>query len=534
MPAHITLSDLSWSTPDGRTLFSRLYLRFDKARSGLVGRNGVGKTTLLHLIAGVLSPATGIVSVDGTLGLLRQTVKLHETETIASLFDVNDDLDLLLRAERGLAGSDELSRADWTLEARLEAALAHVGLDASTETRLTSLSGGQRTRAALAALVFAAPDFILLDEPTNNLDRVGRSAVIDLLAAWRGGAIVVSHDRELLETMDVIVELTTLSATRYGGNWSHYRERKALELAAARHDLSEAERRIASIEKTALVSTERKARKDRAGRKKRRRGDQPTILLDKMKERSEKTTGKTARLTDRRRAQAVNDAAAALERIEVQRPFTADIPSTGLPPGKTVLVIDSVSAGYRRDHPILVDLSLTVTGPERIAVTGPNGAGKTTLLKLITGDLHPWSGRVRPMTDFAVMDQQMSLLDASASIKENYRRLNPDANENSCYAALARFMFRADDTCQTVSNLSGGQVLRAGLACILGGDRPPTALILDEPTNHLDVSSIETIEAGLGMYDGALFVVSHDEAFLGAIGITRRIDLGDGHSHDPP
>ena len=129
------------------------------------------------------------------------------------------------------------------------------------------------------------------------------------------------------------------------------------------------------------------------------------------------------------------------------------------------------------------------------------------------------------MTDFAMLDQRVSLLDPAMSIRDNFRRLNPGADENACRAALARFMFRADAALQLVGNLSGGQLLRAGLACVLGGTKPPSLLILDEPTNHLDVDSIEAVEAGLRAYDGALLIVSHDEAFLEAVGISSRLEL---------
>jgi ATPase subunit of ABC transporter with duplicated ATPase domains len=201
------------------------------------------------------------------------------------------------------------------------------------------------------------------------------------------------------------------------------------------------------------------------------------------------------------------------------------LPPTGLPASRTVVKIEGASAGYELDRPILSDLSFTITGPERIAVTGPNGSGKTTFLALVTGQLPPWSGSVRVTTDFAALDQQMSLLDASASIRDNFRRLDPESDENACRATLARFMFRADAALQPVSSLSGGQLLRAGLACVLGRTVPPALLILDEPTNHLDIASIEAVEAGLRAYDGALLVVSHDEPFLEAIGISRRLVL---------
>jgi ATPase subunit of ABC transporter with duplicated ATPase domains len=524
MSASIALASLSWSTPEGRRLLSDLDLSFIAERTGLVGRNGVGKTTLLKLVAGDLPPQAGRVSVSGTLGVLRQAAPAGADETVADLFGVRPAIALLERAEAGEVDADELARADWTLEARLVGALARFGLDATPETRLSTLSGGQRTRVGLAALVFADPDFILLDEPTNNLDRAGRRAVIDLLAGWDGGAIVVSHDRELLDTMDAIVELTTLGATRYGGNWSHYRERKAVELAAARHDLADAERQVDEIVRRSQEMAERKARKDRGGERTRARGGIPRIQLNTMKNRAENTGGANMRTAERLRAQALDSAAAARRKLEVLQPLTVALPSTDMPASKIVLEVDDVSVGYEPERPILRGLSLDIVGPERVAVTGPNGSGKTTLLALITGRLHPESGSVRLMTRFALLDQRMSLLDPALSIRDNFLQLNPRTNENACRAALARFMFRADAALQIVATLSGGQMLRAGLACVLGDD-PPPLLILDEPTNHLDIESIEAMETGLRAYDGALLVVSHDETFLQAIGVTRRLEL---------
>ena len=520
----IILSDLSWSRPDGRPLFSHLDLTFGAERTGLVGRNGTGKTTLLNLISGALPVQTGHVSVTGTLGILRQTVQVGATESVADLFGVSDALAILRRAEVGEATASDLEAANWTLEARMIAALARVGLEVAPETRLAALSGGQRTRAGLAALVFFQPDFLLLDEPTNNLDREGRQAVLDLLSGWRRGAIIVSHDRELLETVDAIVELTSLGATRYGGNWSRYRARKVLELAAAQTDLADAEKRVDDVGRAAQAATERKARKDSAGQKKAANGDAPRILLGAQKNRSENTGGDNARLAERQRHEALVATAEARERIEILQPLSVFVPPTDLPANRTVLQIDMVTAGYQ-DQPVIRDFSLNLTGPERVAITGPNGSGKTTLLALITGKLKPWTGTVCVTDSFALLDQSVSLLDPSLSIRDNFRRLHPQSDENNCRAALARFMFRADAALQIVGTLSGGQMLRAGLACVLGGVAPPDLLILDEPTNHLDIDSIEAVEAGLRAYDGALLVVSHDEAFLEAINITRRIVL---------
>ena len=526
MPAHITVSNLSFAAPDGRPLFSQLDLSFASERIGLVGRNGVGKSTLLRLVTGALTPQTGSISVSGRLAMLRQAVQPGPDETVADLFGVRDGLTVLARAEAGTASLDELSEADWTLPERMASALAEFGLAVEPERRLATLSGGQATRVALAALKFDAPDFLLLDEPTNNLDRDGREAVAQLLAGWKAGAIVVSHDRELLERMDAIVELTSLGATRYGGPYSRYRELKAIELAAVAHDLADAEQKLADARRTAQANAEKQAKRDGAGKRKAARGGIPRIMIGGLKQNAEETGAAKVRLADRQIEAASEAADAARQRIEVLQPFSVTLPPSGLVPGRHVLRLADVTAGYDAAAPVLHNLSFGMVGPERVAITGPNGSGKTTLLQLVTGALSPFSGMVEMLVPYALLDQRVSLLDRTQSIAENFQRLNPAADRNACRAALARFMFRADAALQIVGTLSGGEMLRAGLACALGGPQPPQLVILDEPTNHLDLTALEAVEAGLNAYDGALLVVSHDEAFLAAIGVTRRIALG--------
>ncbi|WP_019832112.1 ABC-F family ATP-binding cassette domain-containing protein [Sphingomonas sp. PR090111-T3T-6A] len=525
MPASISVSHLAWSTPDGRAVLDDLTLDFGRERAGLVGRNGVGKSTLLRLLTRELEPSRGTVRVQGTIGTLRQIVQLSPRETLADLLGIADGLALLHRAEAGGATLDELEEADWTLEARAMEALAQVGLDLPLDAPLVRLSGGQRTRAALAGAIFAAPDFLLLDEPTNNLDRDGRQAVHDLLQDWRAGAIIVSHDRELLDTMDAIVELTTLGAQRYGGNWSRYRERKAIELAAAEQDLASAERRVAEVARKARITTERQQRRDATGSRQAAKGGMPRILLGARKERAENSGGGNVRLADRLRADASLALDRAKEKVERVETFSVQLAPTGLAPTREVLALDDVTAGYDPAEPVLRNLSLKIVGPERVAVVGANGSGKSTLLRVITGDLAPFSGRVAIHVPAALLDQRVGLLDPDETIAENYARLNPGVDENGCWAALARFRFRAEAGDRRVGTLSGGQTLRAGLACVLGSPTPPPLLMLDEPTNHLDIESVMAVEAGLRAYDGALLVVSHDAAFLENIGVTRRLSL---------
>ncbi|MFN4225764.1 MAG: ATP-binding cassette domain-containing protein [Hyphomonas sp.] len=452
MPASITLSDLRYALPDGRVLFSDLNLSFVSERTGLVGRNGIGKSTLLKLLSGEQAPAAGVITVSGRLGVLRQSLAPGPEETLARLFGIEADLACLRRIEAGEGREADFAAADWTLEPRFAEAIARAGLTAGPETPLTALSGGQRTRAALAALVFAAPDFLLLDEPTNNLDRDGRAAVAEMLAGWRDGT----------------------------------------------------------------------------GARRAARGGTPRILLGAMKRRAEASSGELDKLSARLTAEAEATAQAARDRIEVLQKITVKLPPSGLPQSRTVLVLRDVVAGYKGGEAILKGASMEVRGPERIALCGANGSGKSSLLRVIAGTLPPRAGEARVDVPFVLLDQDVRLLDPALTVLENFRRLNPDADENGCRAALARFRFRAEAALQPAGSLSGGEKLRAGLAAVLGRLRPPQLLILDEPTNHLDIASIEAVEAGLNAYDGALLVVSHDTAFLGRIRISRRMILRHG------
>ena len=526
MSASITLSGLSWSTPDGTPLLSGLNLSFGAEATGIVGRNGSGKSTLLRLIAGDLRPASGQITQLGRVAMMRQDAMESPGDSIADLFGVREALELLDRAEAGLASADQLADADWTLPARIEAALLRLGLDADPQTPLATLSGGQRSRAALAGLILAEPDFLLLDEPTNNLDRDGRDAVRDLIRGWHGGAIIVSHDRELLAEMSAIVELTTLGAARYGGNYSAFRARKDAELAAAEQVLAHAEKTRSDTARRAQQAAERKARRDGAGQRARAKGGQPKILMDAAKGRAEASGGAGARLRDARRAAAEDALDAARDKIEVLQPLRMDIAATGLPPGRVVLRLDAVTGGHDPAHPVIRDLSLTVTGPERIVIAGPNGSGKSTLIGLMTGQIVPQSGRLDRMVPFALLDQHVRMLHDAETLLQNFARLNPGADAHQAHAALARFGFRAGDALGMADDLSGGERLRAGLACALGGMPPPMLLILDEPTNHLDLDGIAALESALAGYDGAVLAVSHDARFVASLASDRTIRLG--------
>jgi len=527
LTAFITLSGLACRTPDGRELFSNLDLAIGAERIGLVGRNGVDKTTLLKVILGELAPAAGALSINGTLGALRQAAPERDA-TLADLLGVRETLARLDRIERGEgeAEAKDFDLADWEAPQRIEAALAEVGLAGANLGRSAhSLSGGEATRASLAALLIARPDVILLDEPTNNLDAEARAIVGWMLDGWRGGALVVSHDRALLRRMDRIVELTSLGATSFGGGYDLYVERKAAIEQAAARDLDSDEQELRRARAEVQHERERKARRDAAGKRARAKGDAPKTLLDAQAERAENSSARLGHLAERRRAEVQQTLEVAQAKVERVRRLAFDLPPSNLPPTRRVLTLDDI--GYATAGRWIVrHQSFSVSGPERIAIVGPNGAGKTTLIRLVVGEVEPTEGRVMRGVPLAVLDQRASILDPAQTLMANFQRLNPGANRNSAQAALARFLFRNTAAEARVGDLSGGETLRAALACVLMSAAPPQCLVLDEPTNHLDLDSIAAIEQALLGYDGALIVVSHDEDFLDAIGIERRVELG--------
>ncbi len=524
----LSIHGLSFQLPDGRLLFENIDLAFGSEKTGLVGRNGVGKSSLIALLAGDATPSAGTVRRTGKVALLRQMAHVSDGETIADLFQARPALDLLARIEAGEADGDEIADADWTLETRLDKALSDLGLpDVSPDRPLATLSGGQRTRAALAALAFQQPDVILLDEPSNNLDRDGRQKLYGFLDGWRGGAVIVSHDRELLNRMDRIVELSSLGARVYGGNFDAYQQQRDAERATAERAMDSAERLARQTARAAQQARERQARRDSTAKKSRAGSSDPKILLDARQQRAEATAGRGDRLAARLDAEAQDKLERSREAIERRTPFTAGVAAAEVPAGKVLLEARQLAIGFA-DQPVLSTLDFDIVGPARIAISGPNGAGKSTLLKTLAGLLPPRGGSLRVHASFAFFDQHVSLLHDDASILDNYRRINPGATDFECRSALARYAFRADAALQLVATLSGGERLRAGLACVAAGQTPPALLILDEPTNHLDLDSIAEVEAGLNEFSGALLVVSHDETFLQNIGIEARLVLQPG------
>jgi ATPase subunit of ABC transporter with duplicated ATPase domains len=521
----LALDSASFILPDGRTLLSDLTEQFDTRHTGLVGRNGVGKSVLARLLAGELGPSSGRCLRTGKVHYLSQQVDQSSAGPVAALAGVQDVFEALGRIDGGsIEPSDfELVGERWDLPARFRHALDGAGLahlEAATPAR--SLSGGEAMRVALLGVMLSDADFLILDEPTNHLDGASRHALAAQLRTWRRGLIVVSHDRALLAQMERIVELSPQGLRSYGGNYDVYLEARAAEQASARHAFEHARQAMQREERAMREQRERQQRRQAQGNRDGKAANQAKILLGRQKERSENSAGRLRQQhedTRREHLERVRDAAQGLREDSTVRLHATHVSTAAQ---RRVLELDEVELPFVTAA--LRKISLTVTGQQRIGITGPNGSGKSTLLKLIAGELAPLKGRVTRIESCAWLDQRLGTLDPCRSTIEQLLALNRSTPQDRLRTYLAQIGLDARKVAQPTGQLSGGERLKAALACALYADPPARLLLLDEPGNHLDLASTEALEAMLLQYAGALVVVSHDEVFLKRIGLTHRLE----------
>ncbi|MVF05304.1 ABC-F family ATP-binding cassette domain-containing protein [Serratia marcescens] len=520
---YFVLHQLTCQFADGETLFGPLDLAFDRQRCGLVGRNGVGKTQLLRLIAGLDQPGNGHVESHAALAYVAQQPEIAADTTLAQLLGYGEAFAALARLEQGRPLADDIDRLEgrWDLHDRLQNAFAAAGLPAFDPLRsASSLSGGERMRASLCGALLGEADFLLLDEPTNHLDSAGRAWLYQQLDQWRGGLLIASHDRQLLGRMERIVELTPGALRSYGGNYEDYRRQRDTEQQAARADLEHAreERRRT------------RARQQKEHDMSQRRSAQTLRVVDTLNIASfervaYKSAAKESLGTLRKQHQDRRDSLdaavrEAYQRVEEEPPVLLALPGSEVNANKQVLVLERLQLPFV-SAPLL---DLRIDGPMRVALTGPNGCGKSTLLKTLLGQLTALSGHCHCPLSTAYLDQTLSQLDPGLSVMEHLGLQDSPLAEGALRTRLAQLQLGADRIALPLGSLSGGERLKAALACALWRRQPAQLLLLDEPTNHLDLASSLAIETALADFPGAMLVVSHDEDFLQALRPTHRLN----------
>ena len=534
MSATLVAKDLSGGHAH-RTLFEHLDLTVGPGDViGVLGANGAGKTTLLRLLAGDMTPLAGSVRAaprDAFVGWLPQEHERVPGETVAGYIARRTGATEATTAMEAAAhelGSgrpgvdDEYAHAleHWLasgapdLDERIAPVLADLVSDVTPEALMTSLSGGQAARAALAALLLSRFDIVLLDEPTNDLDLAGLERLEAFVRGLRGGVVLVSHDREFLaRCVNRVVELDLAQnqVAVYDGGYDAFLAERAVARRHAREAYDEFAATKADLVSRARTQREWSSQGVRNAMKK--SPDNDKIRRKAAAESSEKQAQKVRQMESR---------IARLDEVEEPRKEWALQFSIGTAPRSSSVVATLNEATLRRGEFTFGPASLQLNAGERVGITGPNGSGKTTLLGLLLGRLTPDSGTASLGASVAVgeIDQARSGFDEDLPLGDAFEAVVPDLPPAEVRTLLAKFGLRSDQVASRVGRLSPGERTRAGLALLQ--IRGVNLLVLDEPTNHLDLPAIEQLEQALASYTGALLLVTHDRRLLAGVHLDQR------------
>lgn len=497
----------------GQVLFHEISLVLSLFKYGLVGPNGVGKTTLAKILAQLIVPTAGSIESKGSVIYFAQ----NEARPSLTIGEYLQDI---------WESPYHILSLPWLDELQLT-------------TRLSVLSGGEWMRVRLAKVAIDSGSFLILDEPSNNLDNAAKQLLKKFLNTHEGGLLLISHDRELLQEVDKTLELSNQGVSLYGGNFDFYWQTRNDERERQQQKLINAKKEFKKKEKQSHNKKEKQEKRMREGQSKSEKLGLPKILLGARKRQAEKTLSKIIVNETHRVLKAEENFIDVWSDLK-QDPFLRlDFESAKVSSAKTVVQFEDLNfqianlrsqAGEELDFFWSDPLTLTLHGGERWHIQGDNGSGKTTLLKSIvtsgnlageimrTGSLHLRVPGVK------YLDQHYQSLDFNQSVLDNLlvdSRFDSIAIRNE----LAFFGFTGDKVFQQVKTLSGGELLRASLAQMFLGKQIPQLILLDEPTNNLDIGSALLLEKAIQNYTGTLIVVSHDVRFIQSLNITHVLSL---------
>ena len=541
----ISIQQISYIHPDKEVLFSDLNFAISKGQKlGLVGNNGCGKSTLLQIIAGQLSPSSGVIVRPDDLYYIPQHFGQYDSLTIAQALQIERKQQALHAILAGDVSNENFTilNDDWNIEERSIAALDLWGLGQFTLSYpMNLLSGGEKTRVFLAGMDIHHPSVILMDEPTNHLDSSGRQRLYDWVEKYRSTLLVVSHDRTLLNLLPEICELEKHQINYYGGNYEFYKEQKTLMQEALQQRIEEKEKALRIARKMARETAERRDKQNVRGEKSNIKKGVPRIVLNALQGKSEKSTSKLTGVHQEKAEKLTNERNQLRGSLSPTAALKTDFNSSSLHTGKILVTAKEINFSYHsnsinndiQENSISkqqlwqAPVSFQLKSGDRLRIEGANGSGKTTLLKLITGQLQPQEGTLT-RTDFSYvyLNQEYSIIDDRNSILEQAYAFNSrNLPEHEIKIILNRYLFPASEWDKSCRKLSGGEKMRLAFCCLMISNNTPDMFILDEPTNNLDIQSIEIITATIKNYAGTVIAISHDNYFIQEIGVEQCILL---------
>ena len=541
----ISIQQISYIHPDKEVLFSDLNFAISKGQKlGLVGNNGCGKSTLLQIIAGQLSPSSGVIVRPDDLYYIPQHFGQYDSLTIAQALQIERKQQALHAILSGDASNENfvILDDDWNIEERSIAALDLWGLGQFTLSYpMNLLSGGEKTRVFLAGMDIHHPSVILMDEPTNHLDSSGRQRLYDWVEKYRSTLLVVSHDRTLLNLLPDICELEKHQINYYGGNYEFYKEQKTLMQEALQQRIEEKEKALRIARKVARETAERRDKQNVRGEKSNIKKGVPRIVLNALQGKSEKSTSKLTGVHQEKAEKLTNERNQLRGSLSPTAALKTDFNSSSLHTGKILVTAKEINFSYHsnsvsndiQENSISkqqlwqAPVSFQLKSGDRLRIEGANGSGKTTLLKLITSQLQPQEGTLT-RTDFSYvyLNQEYSIIDDRNSILEQAYAFNSrNLPEHEIKIILNRYLFPASEWDKSCRKLSGGEKMRLAFCCLMISNNTPDMFILDEPTNNLDIQSIEIITATIKNYAGTVIAISHDNYFIQEIGVEQCILL---------
>jgi len=526
-----TLQNISYKHNNSDLLFDNISFTVNNhEKIALIGANGIGKSTLLKIIAEELQPSNGELRINSDPYYIPQIFGQYNHFTIAEALRVNHKLNALREILNGNVSEENLTvlNDDWTIEERCDNALKYWQLsDLDLAEKIENLSGGQKTKVFLAGILIHEPELVLLDEPSNHLDKATRELLYNFIVTTNSSLIIVSHDRKLLNLLPTVYELSKRGITIYGGNYDFYTSQKEIENHALNQDLQSKEKALRKAKEKERETLERQQKLDARGKKKQEKSGVARIMMNTLRNNAENSSSKLKSVHVEKIdgiSKELREIRSALSDID-QMKFGFD--DSGLHKGKILFKATDINFSYNDQLLWKKDLSLEITSAERIALNGLNGSGKTTLIKIILGKLSPKSGSVRIAENKTVyIDQDYSLITNELKVYDQAQQFNvAGLEEHEIKMRLNRFLFHKEYWDKPCGTLSGGEKMRLMLCCLTISNESPDIIILDEPTNNLDIQNVEILTAAINEYLGTLIVVSHDESFLEKINIEKAILL---------